>query len=335
MSSPSPLSSGLPSPTLPPLPSSRLAFPSGVATPPSQPISIQVASPPTQARSPMIRVGSPARDHEDHAVRHHARPYGHHRKYSTNSIMSITSSKSSPNMVSSPSSPRSDHSMHEDVLAPGDRVGAGLRLRGEEIRGVDLAIHGELQWKRDLDNLLGLSSRDEDDLDGTGAQKKEPAAEFEVVRRLGAGSYAVVYLVKEVLSEPPPGILDNLDNESRRSSPDDKMLNDLDLDFLEQDVWDAGLQLDPSGSDEDRKSRSSSKEKPVYYGREYAIKVLSKAGMDEEALEAQLVEVCRFIKPCYFIAHRINFRQIFTSPYLRTRILSLFTELSRRHLASC
>lgn len=207
--------------------------------------------------------------------------------------MSMASSMSSPHAVtstSSHSSPRSDHSVHEDVLAPGDRVGAGLQLRGETIQGVNLAIHGE-QWKQDLDNLFGLVNHDEDDLDGMGAHTKEPADELEVVRRLGAGSYAVVYLVREVLSQPLPGILDDLDKESCYSSDDKMAMGDFDFDFYEQGAWDAGLQLDTLGSDGDKKSRSSSKEKSVYYGREYAVKVLSKAGMDEEALEAQLVEV--------------------------------------------
>lgn len=75
------------------------------------------------------------------------------------------------------------------------------------------------------------------------------------MRRLGTGSYAVVYLVVEVLSRPVP-------------SDDGHMSTIGSMEF-------------------DEKSSSSQ----VVYGREFAIKCLSKANLDENALEAQRTEV--------------------------------------------
>lgn len=77
------------------------------------------------------------------------------------------------------------------------------------------------------------------------ADYQELAPEFQVVRKLGTGSYAVVYLVREVLSRSPP-------------SEDDH-------------VYPGGrLEFDDAAS-----MRSTE------YGREYAVKLLSKADIDE------------------------------------------------------
>ncbi|TFK25524.1 CAMK/CAMK-unique protein kinase [Coprinopsis marcescibilis] len=113
----------------------------------------------------------------------------------------------------------------EDILAPGEIVGEGLELHDEILR------------------LVGFANE---------ADANAPAQEFEVVRVLGTGSYAVVYLVREVLSRPPP-------------SEDGHMstIGSMDMDGIPQAV----------------------------YGREYAIKLLSKANLDEEALAAQMSEV--------------------------------------------
>ncbi|VDC03633.1 unnamed protein product [Peniophora sp. CBMAI 1063] len=73
-------------------------------------------------------------------------------------------------------------------------------------------------------------------------------AEYEVVRKLGTGSYAVVYLVREVLDRP---------------LSDDGHVGSLDMD-----------------GQTDR----------IVYGKEYALKLLSKANLDDEALAAQLFE---------------------------------------------
>ncbi|KAG1836737.1 kinase-like domain-containing protein [Suillus subalutaceus] len=76
------------------------------------------------------------------------------------------------------------------------------------------------------------------------------AKEFEVVRRLGTGSYAVVYRVREVISRTP----------------------------ISDDGHVGVLDLDPSPP-------------PIVYGRHFALKVLSKANLDSDALTAQLTEV--------------------------------------------
>lgn len=95
------------------------------------------------------------------------------------------------------------------------------------------------------------SSRPSDD-----SHDEEPATEFEVVRQLGTGSYAVVYLVREVLSRPPPSEDGHM-----------PMMGPMELD--------------------DKFVRRPE----TAYGREYAIKCLSKANLDEEALAAQMSEV--------------------------------------------
>ncbi|KAF7315267.1 Kinase-like protein [Mycena indigotica] len=120
-------------------------------------------------------------------------------------------------------------SVLEDVLQPGDIVGEGVELQGELIRLVS--------------PLEALNNA-------------EPAREFEVVRRLGAGSYAVVYQVLEVLERAPS-------SEDGHSS----MMGHMDFDG--------------------KHVRSPS----TTYGREYAIKCLSKANLDDEALRAQMDEV--------------------------------------------
>ncbi|KAJ6558536.1 hypothetical protein DFH09DRAFT_1262168 [Mycena vulgaris] len=136
----------------------------------------------------------------------------------------------SPRPLKSPAVSRrsSFSSVLEDVLQPGDLVGEGVDLQGETIR---------------------LVSPD-------GRQDIEPAREFEVVRRLGAGSYAVVYQVLEVLERAPP-------SEDGHSS----MMGHMDLDG--------------------KHTRSPA----TTYGREYAIKCLSKANLNDEALTAQMDEV--------------------------------------------
>ena len=123
--------------------------------------------------------------------------------------------------------------MHEDVLAPGDLIGEGLMFQGEPVARVSMPPR--------------VRESEFDD-------EPEPALEFEVVKRLGSGSYAVVYQVREVLE--------------RRDLSDDGCFG--------------GRMDGPDGE--------QSTEKRVY-GGEFAVKCLSKANLDEEALEAQMVEV--------------------------------------------
>ncbi|KZP34261.1 kinase-like protein [Athelia psychrophila] len=119
-------------------------------------------------------------------------------------------------------------SLMGDVLSAGDLVGQGVSLQGDIIRLVSMP--GDVQcdfWTQ----------------------------EFEVVRRLGTGSYAVVYLVREVLNRPAHS-------------------------------QDGHISLDGFELDDGVSGRSS-----IEYGREFAIKCLSKANLDEEALVAQKAEV--------------------------------------------
>ncbi|KAG9316689.1 kinase-like protein [Chiua virens] len=116
----------------------------------------------------------------------------------------------------------------EDVLAPGDFIGEGILLQDHRIR---LAP--------------ALVSHDSTDFD--------LVKEFEVVRKLGTGSYAVVYLVREVLSRAQPS--------------EDGHCGVLDL------------------------GDSTHSKSYVTYGRDFALKCLSKANLDQEALAAQMTEV--------------------------------------------
>ena len=160
----------------------------------------------------------------------------------------IPSNLSPSSPIFFPNSPSSKSSVHssissstiEDVLAPGDFVGQGGSLQGESIRLVSIGDSPSV-----LDHY------------------REPATEFQVKRRLGHGSYAVVYLVQEVLYRPQPS--------------DDGHMPTMGM-----------MELDSPSSPQ------------TLYGREYAIKCLSKANLDEEDLAAQMSEVRLFILPFSF-----------------------------------
>jgi len=106
-----------------------------------------------------------------------------------------------------------------NILSPGDIVGEGILLQTEPLR------------------LVPNQSVDQAPV----ADYQQSTREFEVVRKIGTGSYAIVYLVREILFH-----------------------------FL-------------SSEDDHHPSRE--------YGREYAVKLLSKADLDEKELMAQLTEV--------------------------------------------
>ena len=130
------------------------------------------------------------------------------------------------------------------MLSPGDIVGEGSELQGQVVRRVAI---------------------------GDGAEGEEPAKTFEVVRRLGAGSYAVVYLVKEVLhvgEEASEGVDEGCESDG------------------------ADLDMSMDGHDRDEACVFVKRQRmDRVYGKEYAIKLLSKANLDEEALSAQMLEV--------------------------------------------
>lgn len=89
-----------------------------------------------------------------------------------------------------------------------------------------------------------------------GEELNSSPIKFEVVRTLGTGSTAIVYQVRQILSGCPPatGELSQI-----------SLVNSGDI---------------PSSP------------APAKYGREYALKCLSKAGLDEDALRAQMFEAC-------------------------------------------
>ena len=116
------------------------------------------------------------------------------------------------------------------LLAPGDIVGDGFFLEGEPIRLVS---------------------------NGAPAHShREPANEFQVIKQLGTGSYAVVYQVQEVLSRHGP--------------------------FDDSHVSTIGI------TEFDNESAPRTQ---TVYGRKYAFKCISKANLNENALAVQLSEV--------------------------------------------
>ena len=137
----------------------------------------------------------------------------------------------------------SGSSFVEDVLAPGDIIGEGILLQ-------DHHIHLSPAPVSQASTDFGL------------------AKEFEVVRKLGTGSYAVVYLVREVLSRTLPS--------------EDGHCGALDL------------------------GDTSHSTSYVTYGRDFALKCLSKANLDQDALAAQMSEVSPISTPSapIFIPYR-------------------------------
>jgi len=120
-----------------------------------------------------------------------------------------------------------------DVLLPGDIIGENIQLQGEDIR------------------LVSVHPTDESDA---------PAQEFEVIRCLGTGSYAVVYLVREVLSRLVP--------------------------WMDGHISIEGMEL------EDKLTSRPT----IEYGRNFVIKCLSKVDLyGEEALVAQKAEVSAIV----------------------------------------
>lgn len=122
-----------------------------------------------------------------------------------------------------------------DALPDGALIGVGHSIQDEEMKLVEIPMPADQQ----------------------------PAETLQVQRRLGTGSYAVVYLVREVLP---------LNSGSQQRS--DSFLNYND--------------------DSDGSCSTSPIAPPTVLGREFAVKCLSKSALDAEGLEAQLQEVSLF-----------------------------------------
>lgn len=133
-----------------------------------------------------------------------------------------------------------DGSLPEEMLGEGDVVGNGLMVNGEMVTAVD---HGRPP-------VLGGPQN--------GAQ-----ARYEIVRKLGSGSYATVFLAREILSEPVPA-------------------TDSDLPF----VWNGS---DDAHADPDVTIRTPGPGRK--YGNSFAIKCLSRASLTTpESLAVQMLE---------------------------------------------
>jgi hypothetical protein len=83
----------------------------------------------------------------------------------------------------------------DDIFPPGHRLGEGLSFQGETIEEIDpVARSRETGRSLPQSSASSIASLRENGLNRSGGKRKV----FEVVRKLGSGSYAVVYLVKEV-----------------------------------------------------------------------------------------------------------------------------------------
>ncbi|KAG7090889.1 hypothetical protein E1B28_009969 [Marasmius oreades] len=206
--------------------SSRSAY-SPYPHPPSIPLSIST----NLSSSPASSIASPS----PASSKLYRSPYIPSRRTLSNVSISESRPWSSITPAESrvPSTPSVVSSTLEDVFSPGDIFGEGTKLQGEIIKLVSIGVAPDRPHT---------------------PEHETPAREFEVVRRLGAGSYAVVYLVVEVLFRPPSE--------------------------------EGGMSV-VGGLEMEGKPRPA----PIQYGREYAIKCLSKANLDEDALAAQMSEV--------------------------------------------
>jgi hypothetical protein len=92
---------------------------------------------------------------------------------------------------------RDDNDDDDDgIFPPGYRIGEGLAFRGEIIEDVDPVARSKENGRSLPQSSAGsIASLRENGLD---ADERAKRRIFEVVRKLGSGSYATVYLVKEV-----------------------------------------------------------------------------------------------------------------------------------------
>ncbi|KAG8977107.1 hypothetical protein FRB90_008922, partial [Tulasnella sp. 427] len=231
----SPLSSGLPSPNFPspiPLPAVLPSIPTGPG------IGIGIG----RGRSPAPSAASSRQPSRQQSIRRLSSlsgafspiigggaPNGGHGRRPSHAASSTAGYYPLPDV--------NDFStIHEDILSEGDVIGVGDELHGETI---------------ELVNIPTSAPRPE---------QEPPATRLEVVRKLGAGSYAVVYLVREIVARTP--IV-----ERRPASPEGDLSGML------------------SDSSDDRRPRFR-----YTYGREFAVKCLAKSNLSPEELDIQMFE---------------------------------------------
>lgn len=82
----------------------------------------------------------------------------------------------------------------DDIFSPGFKIGEGLRFHGEIIEEVDPIARSRENGRSIPQSIASSISSLKDHPNGISGKRKA----YEVVRKLGSGSYAVVYLVKEV-----------------------------------------------------------------------------------------------------------------------------------------
>lgn len=109
--------------------------------------------------------------------------------------------------------------------------------------------------------------------------EQAPAVEVEVVC-LGVGRYAVVYFVRELLSRYPA------DGDGECS--DEKGKDEESNNWSTMDRGDGRLRVKTDCA----RAKTSVWGEKREYGRVHTVKCLRKSNLDEEALEAQMVEVC-------------------------------------------
>ncbi|GAA5853208.1 hypothetical protein JCM9279_006262 [Rhodotorula babjevae] len=156
-----------------------------------------------------------------------------------------------------------------DVFDEGERVGVGVWLdgRGGYVRDC-FAGHVDVDGKAPGNGLDG-------------------PRQLEVERRLGEGTYAIVYLVREVLEDPDP-TLDDLDG--ARNGDDDDMLSPIDplasFEFDEPAESDGQRPRMHSWASETWNPMPPLPRRPTY-GQYYALKCLCKKNLTEDLIEVQ------------------------------------------------
>ena len=155
-----------------------------------------------------------------------------------------------------------------EVLRPGDIIGQGCLLHGEFVR----AVRGT-----GSNTSVGTSAK----------------VRYEVVRSLGTGSYAVVYLVREILPPPPPPNRDGdmFDEDLFGIVPPQPPFGVYSLTTRSLSNRSATRRASLLKPIEERPSPSLSSPPAFTYGKEFAIKVLSKSNLDPDELAVQMTEV--------------------------------------------
>ncbi|KAK0550829.1 hypothetical protein OC846_002365 [Tilletia horrida] len=151
-----------------------------------------------------------------------------------------------------------------EIFQYGDRLGPGLMHDGHPIK---IAHTSE-----------GFRAQDHDD---SGSQ-------LEVLRKLGEGSYAVVYLVREIISLPPSAQSKEQQQHSLSESHNDQQADDLDQYSRTLRASESHPNPDSPWASPYPPIRTSTSAKPT--GRKFALKCLCKRHLDDNHLEIQRLE---------------------------------------------